>query len=77
MTIQPTRSPLFYGTDPVAGAVRAVLDSTVRDRTERAAGASEQRALSFNLQALYPSLFAPEPAVRRRWLPRRALAAER
>lgn len=77
MTIHPTRSTLFYGTDPVAGAVRGVLATAAYDRTERAAGASEQPALTFNLQALYPSLFVTEPAVRRWWFPRRVLAAQR
>jgi hypothetical protein len=70
MTIQPTRSPMFYGTDPVAGAVRAVLGVDITTPADHASTGTGHAA-PLDLEALYPNLFPPAQPARGRWTLRR------
>ena len=67
MTISPNRSNPFYGTDSVAGSLRASLSTTATMRHDVASAAAGQRAVALDIKALYPALFPAAPAKRRSW----------
>ena len=73
MTISPNHSAIFYGTDPVAGALRASLSIPITNQAEGATETSPRSAAPLNLEALYPALFPPARPATRGWSLRRVV----
>jgi hypothetical protein len=72
MTISPNRSNPFYGTDSVAGSLRASLSTTATTQRDVAPAIAAQRAVPLDMKALYPALF-PAAARRVGWSLRRLI----
>jgi hypothetical protein len=73
MTISPNRSNPFYGTDSVAGSLRASLSTTATMRRDDAPASATQRAIPLDVKALYPALYPVAPAMRLGWSLRRLI----
>jgi hypothetical protein len=73
MTISPNRSNPFYGTDSVAGSLRASLSTTATMRRDVAPATAAQRAVPLDIEALYPALYPAAPAMRVGWSLRRLI----